>query len=109
MHPEQADLAELERELADGQRRLVVPLGDVRPDLGVHHLADGLLDRALLVADEVVEVEEVERVGASHAFIASSRAARTRSAASGRALWPIRPIRQTVEAYCPTPAPISMS
>ena len=44
-----------------------------------------------------------------HALIASSRAASTRRAASGRALWPIRPIRQTVEAYCPTPAPISMS
>ena len=32
----------------------------------VHHLAHGLLDGALLVADEVVEVEEVERVGSGH-------------------------------------------
>ncbi len=109
VHPEQTHLAQLERELAGRQRRLVVPLGDVRTDLGVHQLAHGALDRALLLADEAVEVEQVEGVlGRAHALIASSSAASTSRAASGRALWPIRPIRHTVAAYWPTPAPISM-
>ena len=61
VHPEQAELRKLLRELA-GHDPLLEPLADVRKDLLAHELADGVADRPLLVVEKRVDREEVERV-----------------------------------------------
>src|SRR5262249_10368465 len=60
-HSEEAEL----RELADQLLRegaALEPVGDVRQDLLAHELAHGVAERALLVVEEPVESEEVERI-----------------------------------------------
>ncbi len=62
MHTQHAELAELEGHLL---REVVVlePFADVRLDLLVDELADGLRDHPLLVAEKLFEGEEVAGVG----------------------------------------------
>ena len=61
MHPEEAELAELGDQLAR-QDSLLEPVADVGQDVLAHEGADGVADRLLLVVEEGVDREEVERV-----------------------------------------------
>ena len=61
MHPEEAELAELRDQLAR-QDPLLEPVADVGQDALPHELAHGVPDRPLLVVEQRVEGEEVERV-----------------------------------------------
>ena len=63
VHPEQPDLAEDPAEVV-GQRALVVPLGDVGGELALREVADGVADRAVLVGEQVVDLQEVVHLSA---------------------------------------------
>src|SRR5207247_138962 len=63
VHPEQAELAELREDLG-GELGLLEPSLDAGQHPFGDELADGVTDHALLVREELVETEEVERVGA---------------------------------------------
>ena len=62
MHPEEAQLADLLGELAR-QDPLLEPLADLRQDPLAHPGPNGVADRLLLVAEERVDRQEVERIG----------------------------------------------
>ena len=64
MHAEEAELAELRDQLAR-QDSLLEPVADLRHHLLADELADRVADRLLLVVEEGVEREEVERIKAS--------------------------------------------
>ena len=61
MHPEEAELRELLEDLAR-EDALLEPVADVLEDVVAHELAHGVADRALLVVEERVDREVVERV-----------------------------------------------
>ena len=61
MHPEEAELRELGEELAR-EVALLEPVADLVEDVVADELAHGVADRPLLVVEERVDVEEVERV-----------------------------------------------
>ena len=61
VHPEQSELPELEREVADRDVAAFVPSGDLRPEPVVDEGAHGVADGAVLVADQGVGVEQGER------------------------------------------------
>ena len=61
MHPEQPELRELLDQLAR-EDPLLEPVADVREHALAHELAHGVADRALLVDEQRVDGEEVERV-----------------------------------------------
>ncbi len=61
VHPEQAEPRELRDQLG-GKLALLEPLADVRLDLLRDELAHRVADRALLVGEEGVDREEVERI-----------------------------------------------
>ena len=77
VHAEHAELAQLARQL-ERDARLLEPLADVRHDLVLHELADGVADHALLVAEQAVDGEEVARAqvgaggGGGHGLLRSS-------------------------------------
>src|SRR6266851_4919915 len=62
MHAEEAEPADFVRELAR-QDPLLEPLADLRQDPLAHPRAHGVPDRLLLVAQECVDRQEVERIG----------------------------------------------
>ena len=62
MHPEQAELAEFGDQLA-GERSGLEPVGDVRHDPVGRELAHGVADEALLVAQLVVDPQQVAADG----------------------------------------------
>ena len=72
VHAEQAELAELEGQLADRDLAAFVPVGHERPDLVVGDPAGQLADVLLLVAEQDVQVEQIQRSG--HACTTSTRA-----------------------------------
>ena len=61
MHPEEAELRELLEDLAR-EDALLEPVADLVEDVVAHELAHGVADRALLVVEERVDREVVERV-----------------------------------------------
>ncbi|GAB1689051.1 hypothetical protein KRM28CT15_08540 [Krasilnikovia sp. M28-CT-15] len=79
MHAEQAELAEFQGQVADGDLAAFVPVRHVRADPVVGDPAYERADVALLVGEQGVEVEEVER-GDGHAADVSRRQ-RTRTRA----------------------------
>ncbi|ALE74212.1 hypothetical protein FRP1_16525 [Pseudonocardia sp. EC080625-04] len=63
VHAEHPQLAQLDRELAHRQLAGLEPAGHVRPEPLVAEPADGVADRALLLAEQGVEVEQVQGAG----------------------------------------------
>ncbi len=59
VHAEHAELAELRRELARREARLLEPVADVREHAVAHERAHGVADVALLVGEQAIDVEEV--------------------------------------------------
>src|SRR5689334_15668048 len=58
VHPEQAERPELRAEVV-GQRALLVPTRHVRGELLRGELGDGVADRAVLVGEQVIDIEIV--------------------------------------------------
>ena len=69
---------------------------------------DGVVRHRLLAPGVVLVLRSSAAAPPQARPSTSSSAASTSSTASGRALWPISPMRHTLEAYAPAPAPISM-
>ena len=63
VHPEEAERAQLLRELAPGEHRALVPVVDLGKDPVGHPLARGVADRALLVGEQGVDADQIERLG----------------------------------------------
>ena len=61
MHPEETELREFPEDLAR-EDALLEPVADVVEDVVAYELAHGVADRALLVVEEGVDREVVERV-----------------------------------------------
>ncbi|MEJ7569705.1 MAG: hypothetical protein WKF41_15755 [Gaiellaceae bacterium] len=61
VHPEEAELAELRDQLAR-EDALLEPVADLGQHAFADELADGVANRPLLVVEECVETEEVQRV-----------------------------------------------
>ena len=62
MHAEQAQLAELQREIAGRQRAGLEPLGDVGSQLLVGEAAHGVAQQLVLAGQGIVQVEQIQAV-----------------------------------------------
>ncbi len=61
MHPEHSERTELPGQLPHRQVPVLEPLADLGLDLVVDEVADGVADGPVVLADEVVRVEQAER------------------------------------------------
>ena len=68
LHQEEAEVADLFRELARGELALLVPVLDLGEDPALHPLAGDAADLLLLVGEEVVDVDQIRglQVGRAH-------------------------------------------